>query len=1589
MKYIKNILSAVFLLAATTVVSAQSPRQLDFGANFGGTVRAMDVDLSGRTYVTGVFTGNESFGSYNLNSNGDTDVFVMMFDAAGNVSWAVSFGNDQVDDVYGIDVDASGNVLVTGSFIGSVDFDPSPDDFIIDGQPVNTDGFVAQFDDEGLFIWAGSVSGETNEIIFDVATDASRNMYLTGSFDGDTDLDPTPGVQTVPSSTSGVDAFFIRVNADHTLGWIQTVGNSLEARGINVAVDFSGAPVFTGHYLGTLDINPGSGTQNISSSGGSTFRDIFVTKLSGATGAFTWGKSIGGNQGNYPYSMSIDGQLNIYISGQFEGTGDFDPDGSITNTLTSNGDADIFVTKFHPSGALLWAKSFGGDGADHGLGVFADNSNVYVTGDFTDDVDFGTSGTHNLFSFGSTDAFILNLDPSGNFKWIGQMGGDSDEDALAVVGDDSGNVYVAGNFFSRPVDLDPSCDELNLDAEIAPWYVIKIGTNPSDCVTITQQPISADVCPFTNVVLTVGVSGSVSGYQWQIMNQDGDFEDIEDAPFEYSGTDTDELTIFTNNTHGDGLYRVQITPDAGPFVNSDAASVNVGPKAPIANSVTNCGPGAVTLVASGGVDGQYRWYTGPSGGTLISGEVNHFLITPILSSSRTYYVSIDDGNCEGPKTELVAIISTCTNAPGLVAAKAIGNSGMEQAGNILILSDGNLLVTGSFQQTVDFDLGLGVTNKTATAIDGFVAKYTPAFDLIWVKQFEGTGSVYPTEAGEDQLGNIYVGGTFTNANDFDTGAGTITLTSGVANFNDVFAVKLNSNGDSQWAKRLAGDRNLHDGFADIVVDPGGGVYVAGYFWQNFSIDGVNKFSSAGGTDIFLVKFSTSGVEQWSRQIGNAVASGNAITESAIALALNEEDLFLLGNATNGTTDVDPGTATVNIGLSDPNVFVVKLDIGGIYQDHFFYDSDDIGSNASDIAVDVNGNIYTSGTFSGSVDFGANGNNLILDSSPVGVPNGFVCKHQSNGELIWAKQFGVVSLNQSFGGKLFIDDDAAVIVSGLFQGQIDFDPGPLEYILEGSSLLFSTYAVKLNTDGDFNWAVHLERGEPSAASTIQSGLAVGDAGDIYMTGSFNGSVDFDPSDCKYNVASKDVSLDFFFWHLSPNAPIVCIDKQPVGVNTCADAEGVFSISATGAAGITYQWQKKNTTTGVFENITNGALYKGATSTNLIVYSTNASVVGTYRAVVSAPSSVSKNSDEVGLSISGNRPSAPITEGASSCNNNVQLTLKASGGTGQYLWYATDEPINSIHSGTTYITPPLTTSKTYYVSIKSESCESARTPATAVPNAGSTAPGTTGASRCGAGTLTLAASGGVNGQFRWYSQPSGGVAISGQVNNTFETPSISTTTTYYVSIQLNDCETPRAPVVATISACTGNQPPVITSTETSIGAGGIATIDIGPLLSDPDNNIDLTTLKIVVQPKSGAVATISNGQLSIDYSSSSFTGDDELTIEVCDAAGSCSTQVIMIRVDGDISIFNAVSPNGDGKNDVFFLQYIDTMESTKENHVKIYNRWGDLVFDVKNYNNTTNAFKGNSNSGKELSSGTYFYKIEFKDRKTETGYLSLQR
>ncbi len=209
----------------------------------------------------------------------------------------------------------------------------------------------------------------------------------------------------------------------------------------------------TGYFNATADFDPGAGVSNLTSAGSD---DVFVSKLD-ASGNFVWAKNMGSANSDNGNSIAVDASGNVYLTGMFSGTADFDP-GVPVYTVACNGNSDIFVNKLDASGNFVWAKAFGGPYIDVGRSVKVDGTgNVYSTGNFDSNVDFDPgNGVYTLTNtiIGVPEIFVSKLDASGAFVWAQAMGGPNPDTGYGIDVDQLGNVYTAGSFNGQ-ADFDP------------------------------------------------------------------------------------------------------------------------------------------------------------------------------------------------------------------------------------------------------------------------------------------------------------------------------------------------------------------------------------------------------------------------------------------------------------------------------------------------------------------------------------------------------------------------------------------------------------------------------------------------------------------------------------------------------------------------------------------------------------------------------------------------------------------------------------------------------------------------------------------------------------------------------------------------------------------------------------------------------------------------------------------------------------------------------------------------------------------------------------------------------------------------------
>ncbi|PCI92566.1 MAG: hypothetical protein COB15_17465, partial [Flavobacteriales bacterium] len=462
----KKLLFSLLLIASNFGYS----QTFEWAKNTGGMLncdyedfprRALAIDGGGNTYIIGTFFGTVDFdpgpGTYLLTSIGFTpDIFISKLDVNGNFVWTKSFGgNFNGCTNSSITIDNSGNVYSTGYFNGTVDFDPNVGTYNLTALG-GDDIFISKLDANGNFLWAKSIGGSNSDDGRSIVADNSGNVYTTGKFQGTVDFDPNAGTYNL-TALGGNDIFISKLDANGNFVWAKSIGGSNWDESYSISIDNSGNIYTTGKFLGTVDFDPNAGTYNLTALGSS---DIFISKLD-ANGNFVWAKNIGGSNSDGGHSIVADNSGNVYTTGKFYGTVDFDPNAGTYN-LTALGGNDIFISKLDTNGNFIWAKNIG-PASNNNYSIAVDISgNIYSTGEFINTFDFDpNAGTYNLTSSGGYDIFISKLDANGNFVWAKNIGGSNSEESYSIAIDNLENIYTCGNF-SNTVDFDPDTGTFNL-----------------------------------------------------------------------------------------------------------------------------------------------------------------------------------------------------------------------------------------------------------------------------------------------------------------------------------------------------------------------------------------------------------------------------------------------------------------------------------------------------------------------------------------------------------------------------------------------------------------------------------------------------------------------------------------------------------------------------------------------------------------------------------------------------------------------------------------------------------------------------------------------------------------------------------------------------------------------------------------------------------------------------------------------------------------------------------------------------------------------------------------------------------------------
>jgi hypothetical protein len=576
--------------------------------------RAVAIDNSGNSFVTGSFSNQITIGGNTLNSFGGTDVYITKFNVLGDVLWTKQIGGAGNDAGRDIVLDGQGNVIVVGLFNGNVDFDPGAGLFELNSYGLG-DGFIVKLNSSGVFGYAGNVGGVEEDRVETVAYDPLHDdIAIGGWFKGVADISPNPSTDVNLGSnlvySNGETDFFISMldneypNSAFYFGWAR--GGIADDFVQEVTFDNNGHLILIGDFSEVVNFAP-------------LGVPLFGGGLSGFLAKFEWdgdpfwvknlilsGLTTGlcvrpdnsivcsGYHFNGIFEYSNLDQFGIELGGQ-----------NINLSSTSD---DGFVASFSSEGLFLNLNNFICDGDDIIECVTSDASGaIYLAGEFENVINVdGIS----LSSQGSADIYVAKLNYSLDGIWAKSAGGSDFEypwDIKLFPNDDIGIVSI---FQGSSVDFDPNSSTYLIsssggrDGAYSKWC--NIGTpiiTPNGPTTFCQ-----------NQQVTLSTTGFTS-YLWS------------------NSQASSEITVGQA-----GNYSVVATNSTGCRQSSTSLPIVVNPLPNVTSNVspssTVCEGSTITLTGSGAL--TYSWNNG----------VNNNTPFDITSSSNYTVIGTDINGCQ-------------------------------------------------------------------------------------------------------------------------------------------------------------------------------------------------------------------------------------------------------------------------------------------------------------------------------------------------------------------------------------------------------------------------------------------------------------------------------------------------------------------------------------------------------------------------------------------------------------------------------------------------------------------------------------------------------------------------------------------------------------------------------------------------------------------------------------------------------------------------------------------------------------------------------------------------------------------------------
>jgi hypothetical protein len=923
--------------------------------------------------------------------------------------------------------------------------------------------------------------------------------------------------------------------------WVKQIGEGQTINPISTVLDDNNNSYITGFYTGTVDVDPGPAVFNLTANPYSQ-GNVFISKYD-KDGNFIWAKSIEADSNKFVHARAITISPNslLYINGFFSGKVDFKP-GTDTFHLIPKYNYSNYILKLDTAGNFIWAKKSWDQLHESQQSIpeiileVDQQENTYQSGTFNDSIDVDPSSNSALVytTNGSINSFIIKLDANGNYLWSKHF---------------KNNEQIIPNYYQVNTELKASVVDLEGNILLG---ICNADVYNNDTISVNNL-IKID--PLGNIIW----SKDIVRYRWDDVNV-GPISDLAidrnnnlivfgsfmgkldvntDTSLTYwlSSYRTGSAYVAKYNSNGEFLWANKF---ASAEFNNHSCYGNKTCHTDAANNIYLSGCFTSTADLDPGI-GVYNATTAESsssymiklnaGGQFLGAKVLPSEIKLAIDNNQNIFTAGTlNSNFDfdlGPQSQELSpnagffIYKIFQDSIGPVIT-ALSSTTICYEDSVTLssnLTSGNYWINGSSEQqvTAKTEGNYHVVSsdgacfpKPSNQIQVTVNDCPNPYPCFFAKKIGEQGVVIPRSIALDDSSNTYITGSFADKVDFNPGEDTLFLNS--HGNQAIFVCKFNAEGKFCWAKSLGS----HGSGIEIKYNKSGFIYVSGSYSIRTDFNpGIDTFYLGSENDNnsknFICKFNINGDFIWAKSL---IYNGEDIW-----FDLDQNENIYLCDRLIGTIDCDPGPNEYNLSASNPCIFITKLDNNG----NFFW-----AKQYSDILKIVEPKI--------TID---NSNNILLTSSADS--SMLIAKFDLSGNKLWQKEITSPSFIAARGG-IITDNTGDIYTSGLYLSRTDFDPGLDTFYLNYTGGE-KTFILKLNQDGSFLWAKSLSG---SNGGGIQSrSIKLDTLDNVYTSGFFARSIDFDPGDGVYNLIDNGMA-DVFISKLDSSGNFVWA-KQLGGAN----------------------------------------------------------------------------------------------------------------------------------------------------------------------------------------------------------------------------------------------------------------------------------------------------------------------------------------------------------------------------------------------------------------------------------------------------------